>query len=109
MRNRWAFMAVCGVLGFGLAGTTVVARADDDHPTMHQRKVNQQKRIGEGVENGSLTAGETAHLERQESSLNKEVRVERKTNGGSLTNKEKRQVNRQQNRLSREIYRDKHN
>ena len=74
-----------------------------------QRKENQQKRIGQGVSNGSLTAGETAHLEKQESNLNKEVRTDRKANGGNLTNNEKAQINRQQNRLSKEIYVDKHN
>jgi hypothetical protein len=76
---------------------------------VNQRERNQQKRIGEGVENGSLTAGETAHLEKQEAGINKEVRQDRKANGGTLTAKERRQVNRQQNRESARIYRDKHN
>ena len=76
---------------------------------IHDRKENQQDRIGKGVENGSLTAGETSRIEHQESNLNKEIRSDRRANGGNLTNKEKRQVNRQQNHLSREIYRDKHN
>lgn len=78
-------------------------------PKLHQRKENQQDRIGNGVKNGSLTAGETAHLEHKESRINKEVRADRKANGGNLTNNEKRQINRQQNRVSKDIYRDKHN
>jgi len=73
-----------------------------------QRRKMQQERIGEGVENGTLTAGQTAHLEKQESALNKEVRTDRKANGGSLTPAERKQVNQQQNKLSREIYRKKH-
>src|SRR5579871_30315 len=76
---------------------------------IHQRKENQQRRIGEGVENGSLTAGETRNLEGKEARLNHEIRRDRRQNGGNLTNKEKAQVNRQQNHLSRQIYRDKHN
>ena len=76
---------------------------------VNQRERNQQKRIGEGVENGSLTAGETAHLEKQEAGINKEVRQDRKANGGKLTPQEHRQVNRQQNRESARIYKDKHN
>jgi hypothetical protein len=76
---------------------------------IQQRKENQQDRIGNGVKNGSLTAGETTHLERKEAGVNREVRQDRRQNGGNLTNKEKAQVNRQQNRISRNIYRDKHN
>jgi hypothetical protein len=82
------------------------ARADE---TIHDRKVNQQQRIAKGVQNGSMTARETAHVEHQEAGLNREIRHDRKVNGGNLTNNEKAQVNRQQNHLSREIYRDKHN
>jgi hypothetical protein len=74
-----------------------------------ERKENQQKRIANGVANGSLTAGETAKIEHQEANINKEVAAERAANGGKLTPAERRQVNRQQNRTSKEIYRDKHN
>lgn len=91
------------MLGAVLAGTSF---ADD---TIRDRKENQQDRIANGVKNGSLTPGETAHLEKKESNLNKEIRSDRKANGGNLTNKEKAEVNRQQNHLSRQIYRDKHN
>jgi hypothetical protein len=60
------------------------------------------------VENGSLTAGETAHLEKQEAAIHHEVKAERQANGGTLTAQERRQVNRQQNRESRRIYKQKH-
>jgi hypothetical protein len=76
---------------------------------VNQRERNQQERIGQGVESGSLTAGETAHLEKQEAGINHEVRQDRKANGGTLTAQERRQVNRQQNRESKRIYKDKHN
>ena len=75
---------------------------------IHQRKQNQQARIGNGVRNGSLTAGETARLEHQESRLNREIRRDRR-DGGGLSNRERVKINHQQNRLSREIRRDKHN
>jgi hypothetical protein len=91
------------ILGSLLAGMSF---ADD---VIKDRKENQQQRIANGVKNGSLTAGETAHIEKQEAKLNKETRADRKANGGNLTNKEKAQINRQQNHLSKEIYRDKHN
>jgi hypothetical protein len=73
-----------------------------------QRQRNQQKRIGNGVQNGSLTPAETARLERQEAAIHHEVKTERKANGGKLTAHERRRVNRQQNRESRRIYRQKH-
>jgi len=76
---------------------------------IQDRKENQQDRIGQGVESGQLTAGETARLEGQEARLNRETRDMREDNGGKLTPEERARVNRQQNRLSREIYRKKHN
>jgi hypothetical protein len=96
--------------GLMLAGTGVLPLlADEPEGRIQQRKENQQARIGQGVSNGSLTAGETANLEHKEANLNKEIRADRKANGGNLTNNEKRQINRQQNRLSKNIYKDKHN
>jgi hypothetical protein len=75
---------------------------------INERQRNQQKRIGEGVENGSLTPGETAHLEKQEAAIHHEVKTERQANGGTLTAQERRQVNRQQNREGQRIYKQKH-
>ncbi|HZI57877.1 MAG TPA: hypothetical protein VFF39_13935 [Verrucomicrobiae bacterium] len=76
---------------------------------VNARDREQQKRIGEGVKNGSLTAGEAANLEKKETKLNAEQRNLRAANGGTLTPGEKARVNRQQNRLSKQIYKDKHN
>ena len=77
--------------------------------TIQDRKDNQQKRIGEGLENGSLTAGEAGKLENKEKKLNKEERNDRAANGGKLTQGEKTKINRQQNRVSKQIYNKKHN
>jgi hypothetical protein len=74
-----------------------------------QRARNQQERIAQGIKSGQLTAGETAHLEKNEAKINHEVARDRQANGGKLTPQEKAQVNRQQNKTSRQIYRDKHN
>ncbi len=72
---------------------------------MRQRE--QQKRIGEGIENGSLTAREAARMEHQETRLNREVARDRR-DGGGMTAAEKAKINRQQNRQSKRIYRQKH-
>src|SRR5260370_948605 len=37
------------------------------------RAENQQKRIGNGVESGKMTAGKTAHVEKQEPHINHQV------------------------------------
>jgi hypothetical protein len=96
MKRMILMMATAGLM---------VAYADD----IQQRKENQQDRIGQGVEKGTLTPRETVNLEKKEGALNHEIHRDRVKNGGNLTNKEKAQVNRQQNHLSRQIYRDKHN
>jgi hypothetical protein len=88
------------MMGALLTGTASFAQ-------IRQRQENQQDRIGEGVENGSLTPKETSQLEHQETRLNKQIRHDRAT-GGGLSPQERRQINHQQNVLSRKIYRDKH-
>ena len=74
-----------------------------------RRETRQQERIGQGVESGQLTPGETAHLEKQEQRIDNQVKAERAANGGHLTPAERAQVNREQNRESRRIYAAKHN
>jgi len=74
-----------------------------------KRRENQQDRIAQGVGSGSLTAGETANLEKKEAAINHEVRADRALNGGKLTSQERKIVNGQQNVMSKQIYRDKHN
>jgi len=95
-------------LTMAAAGLLLSSIASADEGKIKERKENQQKRIGNGIENGSLTPKEAARLEHKETGLNKEIRHDRKVNGGNLTNKEKAQVNRQQNRLSKDIYKQKH-
>jgi len=77
--------------------------------SVNGRRYNQQARIGEGVKNGSLTPGETSHLERREQNINQQVKTDREANGGKLTNNERKTVNKEQNNASKKIYEDKHN
>ena len=98
-------IVVSMMLGGLLLGGVSSALAQNE---INERQRNQQKRIGEGVENGSLTPAETARLEKQEGAIHHEVKTERQANGGKLTAQERRQVNRQQNRESKRIYRQKH-
>jgi hypothetical protein len=77
------------------------------HPIQHRKHV-QQRRIGQGAANGSLTPRESARLEKQEAALNHEERNMRAANGGTLTPADRATLRHQQNRLSRRIYRQKH-
>jgi hypothetical protein len=74
-----------------------------------KREENQQDRIANGLKSGQLSAGEAAHLERNQARINNEVRNDRAANGGKLTPQQRAQVNRQMNRQSGQIYHDKHN
>ena len=93
---------MAAVLGTAL---TTIATAQ----TINQRRENQQDRIAQGIQSGSLTAGEAARLETKEARLNRKIRDDREDHNGHLTKPERAQINRQQNKLSRQIYRAKHN
>jgi hypothetical protein len=102
------------VMSLALAGLALPAVAQNADPnvsgqSINQRKDNQQDRIGNGVQSGQLTAGETHNLEKKESELNKEARDMRKLDNGHLTGGDKATLNQQQNKLSNQIYKDKHN
>jgi hypothetical protein len=102
-----------------LAGTVAMAQSTaapattpsttTPDPSIAQRKENQQQRIGNGIQSGQLTAGETSNLETKEAAINGETKADRAANGGKLTSAEKTQINGQQNKLSNQIYDDKHN
>jgi hypothetical protein len=89
-----------------IAQTTPTPGAHDYN--IGQRKVDQQDRIANGVKNGQLAAGQTAHLEHQEAGINKEERGMRAQDNGHLTKQDRRTIHTQQNQESRRIYRDKH-
>lgn len=85
---------------------------DPGHPRVNQvnrRQTRQQKRIANGVANGSLTPKETANLERREASVQRQEQRDMAKHNGHLTKAEQRHLNRRENRISRSIYRDKHN
>jgi hypothetical protein len=89
---------------FGALALPAMAQSNQE---INQRKENQQDRIANGIQNGSLTAGETSNLERKEAALNQEERDMKKI--GPLTPADRATINQQQNTLSKDIYQDKHN
>jgi hypothetical protein len=72
-----------------------------------QRNVQQETRIRNGVQNGSLTNRETAQLQRNEAHVDRtEARAGR---NGHVSAGEQGAVNRAENHASGKIYHDKHN
>ena len=91
------------------AGPGVV---DPGHPRVNEvnrRETNQQKRIANGINKGSLSPKETANLERREAGVERQEKADMAKHNGHLTKAEQRQLNRRENHISRSIYRDKHN
>ncbi len=73
------------------------------------REANQQQRIGNGVRNGQITAGEASRAENRQANINQQVRTDRQANGGALNGQQRQQVQREQNNASQQIYRENHN
>lgn len=71
-----------------------------------KREAEQQKRIAQGIANGSLTPYEVARLEQQQVAIRAEYRLD-KIDGGGLSAHEKVKINRQLNATSRNIHRQK--
>jgi len=71
-----------------------------------QRNINQQQRIEQGVQNGSLTNREAGKLERGQSRDN--AQQSRAGRDGYVGANEQRRIQNAENTQSRDIYREKH-
>jgi len=116
--NSLFVLAVGGLMFAGSAAAQTATSGagpgvvDPGHPRVNevnQREANQQKRIANGINNGSMNAHETANVERREASVQKQEQADMAKHNGHLTKAEQRQLNRRQDRISRTIYKDKHN
>jgi hypothetical protein len=74
-----------------------------------QQKNQQDRRIANGVANGSLTTQEADALDKQQKQLNEEERQMKAANGGTLSAADKAKLQGQQKALSNQIYQSKHN
>jgi hypothetical protein len=117
LTNSLLILAVGGLMTIGSAAAQNATGAgpgavDPGHPRVNQvnrRETRQQKRIANGINNGSLTPKEASHLEKREASIQNQEQRDMAKHNGHLTKAEQRQLNRRENRTSRAIYRDKHN
>jgi Spy/CpxP family protein refolding chaperone len=96
-------LATMVVLALALMGGSAFA----GQRNINKRQQHQQQRIAQGIENGSLTARETARLERQEARINALEAKDRRS-GGGLNLQERSELNRLLNSESHRIYGQKH-
>ena len=93
---------------FALVGLAMTSNAQTRHRwSINHREARQERRIGQGVKSGELTARETYRLEREQVRLrNLESRY--RESGDRLSWRERYKLERDLNRTSRDIYRQKH-
>ncbi len=99
-RNGTTFLAIAFALAIPLSASAQEVRG---------RELNQQNRIGQGLQSGQITARGAANLENREARIDASRRNDLAANGGHLTAGEQNRLNRRENSLSNQIYRDKHN
>ena len=97
---KFAHTAIAAALGLAFCGAAFAQAGTV------QRDVNQQQRIEQGLQSGSLNTREAARLEREETKVEKDQA--RAMRDGKLSPAEKARLAREQNRVSRDIYREKH-
>jgi len=89
-----------------LAGAAFGASAQTTDSTV-QRDINQQQRIEQGLQNGTLTTREGAELERQQADID---RLQQKAlRDGTLSGADQARLRAAQNAESRQIYLANHN
>lgn len=101
-----ASLVMCGLAAISFAQTTTYHPRRYRH-NINKRQENQQDRIAQGINSGSLTSREASRLENQETRLNR-IEARKRASGGKLTYRERGQLKRDLNRESRHIYRQKH-
>ena len=75
-------------------------------PRVDQRQVNQERRIDQGVQSGSLTQKEAANLDKGQAHV--QSMENKATADGKVTQKERVRIEQAQDNQSKKVYRQKH-
>jgi hypothetical protein len=94
-------------LALALGGLFVATACAQTTGGTVQRDVNQQSRVEQGLQSGSLSTGEAAKLESQESKVEKMQAKD--LQDGKLSPAERARLDKAQNKVSTDIRRDKDN
>jgi len=99
------------IMSVGLPAVHAETAWQKNHPRrvqVNQRLANQNRRINQGVKNGTLTRPQAAQLHKDDRQIRQEERDMASQNGGHITRQEQRTLNAQENQASRQIYDEKH-
>jgi uncharacterized membrane protein YebE (DUF533 family) len=91
------------VLSFALPFSVVAQTAT---PNIDQRQANQEARIQQGTQSGSLTQREVARLERGQDRVDR--MEDRAKADGKVTQQERKRIHKAENHQNRDIRREKH-
>jgi len=97
-----AVMVLAATAGSAMAETTW----QKNHPRRTQvnhRLANQNQRIKQDVQNGTLTKGQAAALHKDDRQVRQEERDMASQNGSHITKQEQATLNQQENAVSRQI------
>jgi hypothetical protein len=104
--KRLSFAAMLVSLA-GLVGTASAETAwQKNHPRrtqVNQRLANQNKRIHQDVQNGTLSKSQAANLHHQDRQVRREERAMASQNGGHITKSEQKVLNSQENKISGQV------
>jgi F0F1-type ATP synthase membrane subunit b/b' len=76
-------------------------------PNIDHRQENQQKRIAQGINSGSLTAQEASHLEKREAKIEADKQAAKAD--GKVTKHERQKLQHEEDNASKKIHAKKHN
>lgn len=115
MRSQTVRILVAAVVVLASAGLSQAkegrSRFGRQHPRrseVNRRLGNQQSRINQGLNKGSLTQGQAQQLEGNDKNIKQQEVTDVKANGGYLTRAEKHQLNQEENANSKLIHDEKH-
>ncbi|HEY7183680.1 MAG TPA: hypothetical protein VIC84_19775 [Blastocatellia bacterium] len=97
--------AIVAVIGFSSMGFAQDSKTNT--PRVDRREQNQQKRVADGVKDGSLNSGEAAKIESDETKIQQDEAKAKAD--GVVTSSERKQLNRELNQTGHEINRDRDN
>ena len=95
-------LLVTALIATAAFGASFAASAQTSAASTTQRDVNQEQRIENGLQNGSITTRENSELQRDEAHVDK--LQARDLKNGSLSPAEKAQLNAAQDKTSRDIH-----
>ena len=90
------------------AGETTWQKNHPRRAEVNKRLSNQNKRIDQGVKNGTLNKSQASQLHKEDRQIRQEERDMASQNGGHITKQEQRTLNQQENQVSKQIYDEKH-